>query len=163
MTSRIGWLPKGINGLGKTAVYGPKRVPLPPARITAFMIHSPSIDLHSVVFNLEEIQVSLDPFDRVRESFFQRDPGLPTHDLLGLAVVCQEALDLTADWSHPLFIRLDDHIATDQLANQVHQIADTDLTTASDIDHIADRPLADRGGQEPCHGIAHIIEVAERR
>ena len=35
MTSRIGNSPIGINGLGKTTVYGRSRVPLPPARMTA--------------------------------------------------------------------------------------------------------------------------------
>ena len=36
-TSRIGISPIGINGLGKIFVYGARRVPFPPARITAFI------------------------------------------------------------------------------------------------------------------------------
>src|SRR3954447_1996578 len=34
-TSKIGASPIGNNGFGKTVVYGPSRVPRPPARITA--------------------------------------------------------------------------------------------------------------------------------
>ena len=37
INSRIGRSPTGTSGLGRTVVYGLRRVPLPPARITARM------------------------------------------------------------------------------------------------------------------------------
>src|SRR3954465_7734108 len=65
ITSRIGYSPIGIRGLGSTTVYGRNRVPRPPARITA---------------RLDIVQVRLVP---LQVAFVQepcRGPGEPVSE-----------------------------------------------------------------------------------
>src|SRR6187399_2269238 len=91
--------PIGISGFGRTVVYGRRRCPLPPARITA-RIPCPSASLNVVDVGFVPLAMPPDPVDRARETFFQRDTRRPADDAPCLAVVAQQSLHLAAGWAY---------------------------------------------------------------
>src|SRR5215467_14092974 len=132
MTSRMGNSPIGISGFGNTTVYGRRRVPRPPARITA--------RLDIVDFNLvpSEILRASQPFDCLRQALFQRDFGTKPGQCRDPGVVAPETVDLAAFRTNTCVIRYDGNLRSQKLLNQDRDVADRDFRIGADIDRLSD-------------------------
>src|SRR6266480_734313 len=118
MTSRIGNSPIGIKGFGSTTVYGRKRVPVPPARITA------RLDIVEFGFVAREIFRTPQPFDRARQPVAQGYLRMPACQRENLAVVAPQPLDFAALRPNAVFIRYDLDAGAENLLDERNGIAD---------------------------------------
>src|SRR2546421_9575737 len=91
--SRIGYSPTGISGLGNDVVYGFRRVPFPPARITTGVC-SQSMDMGDGLF------IDLIPFNGLFQSFPEIVLRRPADMLCRLACIGDQAMNLTRLGSH---------------------------------------------------------------
>src|SRR3977135_3453962 len=102
--SRIGVSTIGISGLGSTVVYGARRLPLPPARITAFIAHRASDE---VLRGIELEPFLGEPLDRALEALFASSRGAPPEQRMGQRRVRDQRLHL-AVW-RPHAVRISHH------------------------------------------------------
>src|SRR4051812_6864171 len=118
ITSRIGYSPIGISGFGSTTVYGLRRVPFPPARMTARLdiVDARLVALH-VVWLAE-------PGYGFLQTFAKCNLRGPPGEFLDLGVVAEQALDFTLLRPHPCRFRLDFEPCTDDFADELRQLGD---------------------------------------
>src|SRR5690242_12380740 len=156
MTSRIGWSPIGIRGLGKTTVYGLSRVPLPPARITA------RLDIVDPGFVEREIRRIGEPLDRLAQAALESIPPrvrrFPSEDPGRLSVLRKKSFDLRTRRPGPGFVAGELDVASHQTGDEFRRLADRDLEAAAKVDDFA----ASRVGFQCCLKRGHcVVDVAE--
>src|SRR5438128_101748 len=110
MISRIGSSPTGINGLGITVVYGRRRVPLPPARMTACMARR----LPRVQLRLEQPEVGLDEIDGLPEPIGEGVDRPPLQQLSRHVIVADEVQHFAVRGPHAVLVEDDGEIDTHQ-------------------------------------------------
>ena len=88
MTARF---PSGTRGFGKTAVRGRRRVPFPPARITARTFRVSSLRISVRLDHVAAVDVVLpmifDVLESRKQPVVKADYRFPVHQLFGEAIV----------------------------------------------------------------------------
>src|SRR5512137_1427513 len=123
-----------MSGFGSTVVYGLRRVPLPPARITACMAR-PS---EGVAGGFVHVQMLLHESDRLLERLFEAVPGLPPAKVAGPAVIADEPVDLALGRPESLS-RLDHfQIRTHEGEDGGREVADGDASAEAHVHGLAE-------------------------
>src|SRR4051794_41516271 len=125
--SAIGMSPIGMSGFGNTVVYGARRVPRPPARITARTSDR-------VLVWPEEIEVLGDPLDRPLQPFVERDLRLPAQHLSRARRVGAQALHLAGGRAEPSGVFDDRRGAIDHRHDLRRELGDRDLLARPEVD-----------------------------
>ena len=89
--------------------------------------------------------------------------GRPTHGVVGSLRRGEEARDLAVVWTNPVGVLLDLERTTDKLADEVHDLADTDIDPRTELYGAADRLGSRESCEVPFSSVFDVREVASRR
>src|SRR5664279_2322739 len=126
-TSRIGYWPMGMRGLGRTTVYGRSRVPIPPARITA---RSHIVEMALIP---RQILGTLEPVDGGGQALAQRRGRSETCRGAQLRIVAAQAADLTLTGTKALGLGDRHGLRPHQIGDQAEQVTHADFAIGADL------------------------------
>src|SRR5690242_17068255 len=131
MISTTGRCPIGTSGFGIVSVYGRKRVPRPPARITA------RLDIKQMRLVSLEPTRFCEPIDRSTQTLLEAHAGLISSQRSDQRIVAQEPLNLTQLRTRSLRIRFDFDLRSHETANQACESPYRDFLPAAEINRFS--------------------------
>src|SRR5579872_5212946 len=120
-----------MRGLGRTTVYGRKRVPLPPASTTA------RLDIVDALFIAAQIAFVAEPLDRQGEPRIERRHGRKAGCLFQLRTVAAQSSDLAARRTNAGWVRYGSRLDIHHAGNPGKQVAHRNLVPGANMKNFA--------------------------
>src|SRR6266480_3235429 len=161
MISRIEYRPpNGTNGLGMRVVNGRRRVPFPPARMTALMGIS-----NVVAPRLVSCQVLrlAEPIDCVPQTSIHFVNRLPSRQRANLAVVADKPDNFGLVRTDAVLCDNNPRRRVDLGYEALRDFSDGVFLSARDVDLLSKRAVGLRDRDEGTHGVRDMVKVPRRR
>src|SRR5437899_3436731 len=143
----------GINGFGRTTVYGRSRVPIPPARITA---RSHIVEMALIP---SEVFGTLKPVYGRCQTLTERCRRFESCRFPKFSIVAPQAADLALPRPQPLCICHRDCLRSHQLGNEMEQVAHANLAICADLKYLAIPPFHAGDRQESLTRVLDECEI----
>src|SRR5512135_3851454 len=125
-----------MSGFGSTTVYGRRRVPLPPARMTA------RLDMVHAGLVVPEVYGVPEPLDSPPKPVLESDRRYESCERSDERVIAPQALDLASGRAESCLLGFDSNVSAHDARDQFGRVANRYFRVGSDVHRATYRSLA---------------------